>query len=280
MSKQGKVSYRVIFDGRLAAGRKMPEVKKALLRALHCKPEDINPMFIGRPVVIGQDLPEETASQLVAVLEKAGLVVHKETNVDTAQVAMEVLPPHRQAFIQVSPAESMQHGKHYCEVDDYLTFNGRLGRARFMGRAMGTLLFGAPLVICGIWLATHEYPGPGTICFALAVPLLLLLMTVVTRRLHDLDLSGLWALIYLLLPPLMGYYGFLTPALLVQLLATLFLTLKSGSDAENSFDFPPPPDIGKLELFLACAFPLSYFIILFYAGFMVPKWIASLVAPV
>jgi uncharacterized membrane protein YhaH (DUF805 family)/Tfp pilus assembly protein PilE len=110
----------------------------------------------------------------------------------------------------------------------FFSLTSRIGRLRYIAYGMGlTLLAIVPFTLAMIlWMMS---PGIGWPVFAI-MEIALLVMTIgfMVRRLHDMDRSGWWSL--LVIVPL------------ANLILWLFLVFARGSDGENSYGPPPPPN--------------------------------------
>jgi len=109
-----------------------------------------------------------------------------------------------------------------CLTKKYCTFQGRASRSEFWFFIFFFWIFIIALEIIVIFIPTNLFQ----IFYVLRLPLLLPLIAVTTRRLHDGDNSGWWLIIFFI------------PLGLIVLL--VFLALK-GTNGENRFGSPPAP---------------------------------------
>jgi hypothetical protein len=66
--------YQVIFEGKLTGERPLEEVKRNLAALFKMKAEQVDALFIGKPVVIKRDIDQATALKYQAAFKKAGAV--------------------------------------------------------------------------------------------------------------------------------------------------------------------------------------------------------------
>lgn len=112
----------------------------------------------------------------------------------------------------------------------FFELNSRIGRLRYLAYGTGLLL----LTAVGLMLCSALYNLSSALSVALLgvvyIGMLVMSIALGVRRLHDLDKSGWWLL--LMIVPL------------VNLFLALYLIFAGGSDGENRFGAPPPPNSG------------------------------------
>ena len=110
----------------------------------------------------------------------------------------------------------------------FFSLTSRIGRLRYIAYGMGLMLLAiVPALLCGFIMVIA--PAIGWPLFAiLEIGLWVMSVGFMVRRLHDMDKSGWWSL--LIIVPL------------VNLILALFLLFAPGSDGENRFGEPPPPN--------------------------------------
>ncbi|MGB9428879.1 MAG: DUF805 domain-containing protein [Gammaproteobacteria bacterium] len=115
------------------------------------------------------------------------------------------------------------------QVLRFFSLGGRIGRLRYLAYGVGVVLLTVVPVIVGYVLVLHGFHALGVallfICYAFAF---VMDVIIPIRRLHDADLSGWWYL--LMFVPL------------VNLGLILYLIFKPGTDSDNRFGAPPPPN--------------------------------------
>ena len=138
----------------------------------------------------------------------------------------------------------------YCELN-FISLQGRLGRLRYLAWGLAMILLMIPIsVVVGIGAAIAlTSPVLKYLIMAAIVGVVIafvaFLITLMARRLHDVNLSAWWILAPLLLTvlALMSPRLFIIPAVVVNyFLFPLFLSVKAGSDGDNDFGPPPPPN--------------------------------------
>jgi uncharacterized membrane protein YhaH (DUF805 family) len=144
----------------------------------------------------------------------------------------------------------------YCRLPIVST-NGRLGRMRFMAWNM-VLALSLVLAIFPMFLLS-------TMLKAIFLVMVLIVwlgisLTFIVRRLHDINISGWWVLLVIVLMGVISYKMQQSPSvnlmiifLLVQFLFWAFLCIKPGDEGMNDYDYPPPPN-STAVLFLAGLF--------------------------
>ena len=124
-------------------------------------------------------------------------------------------------------------------------FEGRIGR--------GSYFFRFILVNFGIFAVMDRMIMRGIqqhwqAALILVIPLIIYLITIIVRRLHDLDKSGWVLLAPLILVLLLWFYpwNWLEPTgpcflIIVILIFSLYLLIAKGTEGPNSFDLDPLP---------------------------------------
>ena len=124
-------------------------------------------------------------------------------------------------------------------------FEGRIGR--------GSYFFRFILVNFGIFAVMDRMIMRGIqqhwqAALILVIPLIIYLITIIVRRLHDLDKSGWVLLAPLILVLLLWSYpwNWLEPGgpcflIIVILIFSLYLLIAKGTEGPNSFDLDPLP---------------------------------------
>jgi uncharacterized membrane protein YhaH (DUF805 family)/type II secretory pathway pseudopilin PulG len=112
----------------------------------------------------------------------------------------------------------------------FFELNSRIGRLRYLAYSMGLLLLAAVgFMVCAAFYSLSSALSLGLLG-VVYIGMLVLSIGFGVRRMHDQDKSGWWLLLMII--PL---------ANLVLLVMLLFF---SGSDGENRFGEPPPPNSG------------------------------------
>ncbi len=120
------------------------------------------------------------------------------------------------------------------------SLEGRIGRWRYLGYSWGYLMIMVALLTCAE-LAKLVSTKPGdTATMVLGLLCYLPMIVMSRRRLHDLDHSGWWLLMFIAFP--------LAPII------ALYLTFGSGTEGANRFG--PPPDKNHPGIYLLALLPL------------------------
>lgn len=143
-----------------------------------------------------------------------------------------------------------------------LSVSQRLGRLRYACYQLSAWLIGLLLIALAVLLSVELLPEIVGIGFSLVVGLLLSIYTVglMVRRLHDMDLSGWWALLSLI--PILN------------LPFHLFLYLGDGSSSMNRYGTPNPLPSGIVSLVGGLFWAINVLLIIVAIAFMVVAWLA------
>jgi uncharacterized protein YbjQ (UPF0145 family) len=87
--------YNLVFEGQIAEGAAPDKVKRNLASLLKRKPEEIQHLFTGDPIVIKRNMPPEKAKKYKSAFEKAGGVCRLEAAGEEkpAELAAKKSPP-------------------------------------------------------------------------------------------------------------------------------------------------------------------------------------------
>lgn len=148
-------------------------------------------------------------------------------------------------------------GGDYCELK-YITLEGRLGRIRYIGWALGGYLAILAGVLCIAILGALMGKLALVFGFVLAVTATVFYITLTVRRLHDVNLSGWWLLLLVAVsiaivatgpspaaPPSAEFAAFakrIGTLVFIVSAFSLFLYLKGGTAGDNNYGPPPPPN--------------------------------------
>lgn len=127
-------------------------------------------------------------------------------------------------------------GPEYGELRLF-TFNGRIGRLRYLAWSLGISAAGLGLgLIAAMGLAISEVLG-GVLLFAVAVAYLVASFQIGAQRLHDFGWSG-WFLLLCLVPVVGSVFPFA-------------LLLVPGNEGSNRFGPPQPPNSKRVKVLAA-----------------------------
>ena len=135
----------------------------------------------------------------------------------------------------------------------FFAYSSRIGRLRYFAYGMGTFLLLLPaLILAGILFALKLHFLAYLLCGASYIFMITMGFVFAVRRLHDMGASGWWSLIIgaAMLSTILKYLYlmpenlFWLPALLslADFVLILILLFKSGSQGDNTFGSPPPPN--------------------------------------
>jgi uncharacterized membrane protein YhaH (DUF805 family) len=153
-----------------------------------------------------------------------------------------------------SPTQELGHHQTiYCDLPIVST-NGRLGRMRFMAWNMVLGLFGVILIL---FMTKAIEPNSKAILVFFVMSFVVwfgISLSFIVRRLHDMNMSGWWVSIMVVLNiviaynmqpdsvNLSSYVNGMMVFFLAQFLFWAFLCIKPGDAGENDYDHPSPPN--------------------------------------
>jgi uncharacterized membrane protein YhaH (DUF805 family) len=265
-------SYSIFFDGVTLAGVPLETVKTNLAALLQRDLAEIDALFSGETVALKQGLFAEETDRHLRDFHQAGIIARKASETPEAPAASVQPPP-----------DTATPNKQYGEVK-FISFQGRLGRVRFLGRLLGATLVTGLIFAIFIYLFSlttnllrlqlnmtmvFRFAFRAEIVFGLAW--IVVYATFAVRRLHDINLPGWWAVIPLTsgvlstVGDLMSLPFFQdgatlttpTPAILflasISWIANIFLCLKPGSAGSNNYGAPPPPNSDRVKVMAGIA---------------------------
>jgi uncharacterized membrane protein YhaH (DUF805 family) len=279
--------YSILFNGVTLAGAPLDAVKANLAALLQRDATEIDALFSGKEVVLKQGLFPEEADRFLQDLHQAGVIARKSNE-----------EPEPAATVKPLPDNADQYG----EVK-FISFQGRLGRIRFLGQLLGATLVVGLIFVFFLYLFSLttnllklQLNMPTVFRLALRADIIFGLAWIVVyatfavRRLHDINLPAWWAVI----PLASGVFATVgdllnlpffqsdipmappTPAILslaaLSWAANLFLCLKRGSAGRNNYGAPPPPNSTRVTVMaviaaFCAAILLLGWCILRYGGF-------------
>ena len=140
----------------------------------------------------------------------------------------------------------------YQEVSAF-TYKGRIGRLRFLAYGVAAyflMIFGA--IVLGILSALLHFP-PWLATALLFIPYFIVVVLATIQRSHDMDWSGWMSLLALI--PFVG----------------LIWVFKGGTQGENRFGAPPPPNTTGVKI-LALLLPVGIAVIGILAAIAIPQY--------
>lgn len=236
--------FNIVFDGALLPGVDTTTAKLNLAELFKSDVSAIERLFSGRKVSLKNNLSQNEAQQYLNALHKSGIDARIEAEpsiqLNLGDVQEQPGGRHQDSVIDpVSPyaPPRAQVGEAFAEYGTLkpFSFEGRIGRLRYLAWTMVLTLAMMPLVGLGFWLATTWLFASDSIA-ALIVGGLLAAVVVFAfafvsiqfnvQRLHDLGWSG-WLWLINLVP----FVGSIFPFILL---------IAPGNTGANQYGPPPP----------------------------------------
>ncbi|CAH0307993.1 DUF805 domain-containing protein [Pseudomonas brassicacearum] len=239
--------FNIVFDGGLMPGVDTTTAKLNLAELFKSDISAIERLFTGRKVALKSNLSQSEAQQYLEALNRSGIDARIEAEpalqLSLGEVQESPLQSggrHPESIVDpVSPyapprAEVGEAVAEYSTLKPF-SFDGRIGRLRYLAWTMVLTLAILPLVGLGFWLATAWLLASNSIA-ALIVGGLLGVAVVLAfafvsiqfnvQRLHDLGWSG-----WLWLVNLVPFVGSIFPFILI---------IAPGNTGANQYGPPPP----------------------------------------
>ncbi|SCW98268.1 MULTISPECIES: DUF805 domain-containing protein [unclassified Pseudomonas] len=246
--------FNIVFDGGLMPGVDTTTAKLNLAELFKSDVSAIERLFTGRKVALKSNLSQSEAQQYLEALNKSGIDARIEAepvvqlNLDEVQEAQQPSGRHPDSIVEpVSPyaPPRAQVGEALAEYGTLkpFSFDGRIGRLRYLAWTMVLTLALLPLVGIGFWLATAWLLASdsvaGLIVGGLLAAVVVLAFAFVSiqfnvQRLHDLGWSG-WLWLINLVP----FVGSIFPFILI---------IAPGNTGANQYGPPPPRNTTAVKL--------------------------------
>lgn len=155
-----------------------------------------------------------------------------------------------------------ESSKEYSELNLF-SANGRVGRLRFIAHLYLSNLAVKVFKLASIYIKTSTLS-------IVALPISLLIGYIIVcsfiKRLHDINMTGWWFLIYLIMGSLMFIYPHNKTLLVLFSIPMLFIFLAcltvSGSVERNKYGNPPPPNTFWVYFFSVGLFAIGVLLVL------------------
>lgn len=248
--------YNVIFEGKILPEQDINVVKGRVLKHLKVPVSQLDAFFSGQPVDLKKGASLSEATELRKKLGQLGLVVTVSA-VSTSTLALSIFPKEvnraerpinhtndipKALNVDVSTREEFSGEYDYAGYQQLspipktfsIDVEGRFGRLNFLNAQLALLLALSPLVILYFallhFLKTSEYSL--LIIMTFSVIYVVFSYRMVVLRLHDMNLSGWFVLLYALgRIPEFGW--------IIVLLFTAFLVLAPGKKGDNNYGAEP-----------------------------------------
>lgn len=246
--------YKIVFNGKIAAGKELSDVKLALAELYKLDASKTEVFFDGNTYTLKDKLNGTDAERYLIGLKSIGLLVDKVWEGSVAPLPTlnaglnrRVTPnspipanesqaynPTNESYAQNSAYESSdydeeEHDEDFSELN-YFSWNGRIGRVRLITRNITLSLLVSLILVFLQYCGLAKYAG------ILSIPTFYLYLVFSAQRLHDLNKSAVW-LVLSFVP-------------LANVLLVIYLLFFSGIDSENDYGPPPPPNSRGLYIML------------------------------
>ncbi|MBD9467150.1 DUF805 domain-containing protein [Pseudomonas sp. Pdm06] len=247
--------FNIVFDGGLMPGVDTTTAKLNLAELFKSDVSAIERLFTGRKVALKSNLSQSEAQQYLEALNKSGIDARIEAEpvvqLNLGEVQEAPRQPsgrHPDSIVEpVSPyapprAEVGEALAEYGTLKPF-SFEGRIGRLRYLAWTMVLTLALLPLVGIGFWLSTAWLLASdsvaGLIVGGLLAAVVVLAFAFVSiqfnvQRLHDLGWSG-WLWLINLVP----FVGSIFPFILI---------IAPGNTGANQYGPPPPRNTTAVKL--------------------------------
>ena len=160
-----------------------------------------------------------------------------------------------------APEAELDNGSGELYSPKIFSFNGRIGRLRYLAYSVGTsfvmMLAMIPLGAASAFMGAEQAASPIAMILVLAIYLAMIVVSVMfgKRRLNDLNRSGWWFLL------------FLVPV--VNLLLSIYMVFFPGTDGDNNFG--PAPEANSVGVMILGWMMPVLFILGIVAAILVPQ---------
>ncbi|SFB34171.1 Uncharacterized membrane protein YhaH, DUF805 family [Pseudomonas sp. NFIX10] len=247
--------FNIVFDGGLMPGVDTTTAKLNLAELFKSDVSAIERLFTGRKVALKSNLSQSEAQQYLEALNKSGIDARIEAEPvvqlnlgEVQEASQQPSGRHPDSIVEpVSPyaPPRAQVGEALAECGTLkpFSFDGRIGRLRYLAWTMVLTLALLPLVGIGFWLATAWLLASdsvaGLIVGGLLAAVVVLAFAFVSiqfnvQRLHDLGWSG-WLWLINLVP----FVGSIFPFILI---------IAPGNTGANQYGPPPPRNTTAVKL--------------------------------
>jgi uncharacterized membrane protein YhaH (DUF805 family) len=176
--------------------------------------------------------------------------------------AQEQRPVYKSPTQELAELREQQGSGGYCEIE-FISLKGRLGRLRYFAWPMITFPLLILTALVAAFLSTKFPPLAKIGSWGVQIIVLAFYLMLTFRRLHDINMSGWWMLLWFAPILIIPFLFLLAPILYIAF--ALFLLLKAGDDGDNDYGPPPPPNSTGVKV--AAASVVLLYIFTIYAVF-------------
>lgn len=243
--------YNVIFEGKILPEQDINVVKDRVLKYLKVPSSQLEAFFSGKPIHLKKDVSLDEALELRTKLEQLGIVVTVSATSTTLSLSIfpdeekkavnKVKPPIKKIVSNTEKRRAEFDG----DYDDYeplapipsifgFDVEGRFGRLSFLNAQLVLILSVLPLGVLYFVLIFLMNSGILSLLTIIVTIIVYVIFSyrIVILRLHDVNLSGWFVLIYSLgRIPIVGPF--------IEFFFTLFLVFAPGTKGENNYGAQP-----------------------------------------
>lgn len=220
--------YKIVFEGSTLPGF-APDTAKANLAGLfNTDAAGIERLFTGRKVALKRNLQQAEAQKYLDALHQAGVDARIE-----AEEQLSLAPIESPATLDTgSPYATPQARVDTQWASDgplkVFTTNGRIGRVRYLGWAMGVCLVAMPAMLVAALVMSLSSTLGWVLMVALGATFVTVNVMIGVQRLHDINWTG-WLYLINFAPYVGGVFS-------------LMILLIPGTQGVNKYGPPAPPD--------------------------------------
>jgi uncharacterized membrane protein YhaH (DUF805 family) len=220
--------YKIVFEGNALPGFEPGTAKANLAGLFNTDPAAIDKLFTGRKVALKRNLPHADAQQYLDALLQAGVDARIEAEEQLGLEPIEAPVPAEQNSPYATPqarVDSPWAGDGPLKV---FTTNGRIGRVRYLGWAMGLCLVAMPALLVATLAMSLSSTLGWILMVALGATFITVNVMIGVQRLHDIGWTG-WLYLINFAPYVGGVFS-------------LMIVLIPGTQGVNKYGPPAPPD--------------------------------------
>lgn len=220
--------YKIVFEGNALPGIEPGTAKADLAALFNTDAAAIDKLFTGRKVALKRNLPHADAQKYLDALLEAGVDARIEAEEQPGLEPIGAPTPSEQNSPYATPqarVDSPWAGDGPLKV---FTTNGRIGRVRYLGWAMGLCLVAMPALLVATLAMSLSSTLGWVLMVALGATFITVNVMIGVQRLHDIGWTG-WLYLINFAPYVGGVFS-------------LMIVLIPGTQGVNKYGPPAPPD--------------------------------------